>query len=151
MQHQADVSPIPTPTLEARGNGHQRGGNHFRRQHRLVKHQVVALLDRGARFGRAELGLKFSENSFGQGRIAIAIPKRMLKFAVDRNRVKRVIREQFRQHQVRACPVDVLVTLQRQMTTKKKQPRINKSERGRLRVTFAQLLRDVLQRFGAAT
>lgn len=142
---------MPTLTLELQSNVRAAHGNYFRRQHRLVKPQVVALLNSGARFGRAELGLKLGENSFGQGRIAIAVPKRMLKFAVDRNRVKRVIREQFRQHQIRACPVDVLVTLQRQMTTKKKPQRINKSERDRLRVTFAQLLRDVLQRFGAAT
>lgn len=140
---------MPTPTLEARDNGHLGGGNRFRREHRLVKHQVVALLDHGARFGRAELSLKLGENSFGQARIAIAVPKRILKFAVDRNRVKRIIREQFRQDQVRVRPVDVLVTLQRQISTKKKQPRINKSERGQLRAAFAQLLRDVLQRFGA--
>ena len=142
---------MPTPTLETGCNGSHSSGhrNRFRRQHRLVKHQVIALLDSGARFGRAELGVKLGENSFGQGRIAIAVPKRILKFAVDRNRVKRVIREQFRQHQIRACPVDLLVTFQRQMTTTKKQPRINKSARGQLRATFAQLLHDVLQRFGA--
>ena len=124
--------------------------NRFRHQHRLVKHQVVALLNSGARFSRVELGLKVGENSFGQGRIAVAVPKRLLKFAVDRNRVKRVIREQFRQHQIRACPVDVLVTLQRQVTTNKKLHHINKSARGQLRATFAQVLRDVMQRFGAS-
>ena len=144
---------MPTPTLEARDIGQHSGGNRFRylfrRQHRLVKHQVVALLDCGARFGRAELSLKLRENSFGKARIAIAVPKRILKFAVDRNRVKRVIREQFRQHQVRARSVDVLVTLQRQLTKTKKQRRINKNERGQLRATFAQTLHDVLQRFGA--
>ena len=131
------------------GSGCPNQRNRFRRQHRLLKHQVVALLNSGARFNREELGLKLGENIFGQGRIAIAVPKRILKLAVDRNRVKRVIREQFRQHQIRALPVDMLVTLQSQMTAKQNQHRINKSERGQLRVTLTQLLRDVLRRFSA--
>ena len=141
---------MPTPTLDPQSNVRMAHGNRFRHQHRLVKHQVVALLNSGARFSRVELSLKVGENSFGQGRIAVAVPKRLLKFAVDRNRVKRVIREQFRQHQIRACPVDVLVTLQRQLTATKKPRRINKSERGQLQANFTQLLHEVLQRFGVA-
>jgi|GEM_PF-2281289 len=44
-------------------------------------------------------------------RIALAVPKRQLKRAVDRNRVKRVLRETFRQHQIRNAGTDMLVTL----------------------------------------
>ncbi len=44
-------------------------------------------------------------------RIALAVPKRQLKRAVDRNLVKRILRETFRQHQVRDAGTDILVTL----------------------------------------
>lgn len=44
-------------------------------------------------------------------RIAIAVPKRLLKRAVDRNLVKRWIREAFRQHGARRVTADMLLTL----------------------------------------
>jgi ribonuclease P protein component len=44
-------------------------------------------------------------------RLAIAVPKRLLKKAVERNLVKRWIREALRQHTARKIPMDVLLTL----------------------------------------
>ncbi len=44
-------------------------------------------------------------------RLAIAVPKRLLKKAVERNLVKRWIREALRQHTARKVPIDVLLTL----------------------------------------
>lgn len=44
-------------------------------------------------------------------RIAIAVPKRLLKKAADRNLVKRWIREALRLHDARVVAVDVLLTL----------------------------------------
>lgn len=44
-------------------------------------------------------------------RIAIAVPKRLLKKAVDRNLVKRWIREALRQHGARLIAADILLTL----------------------------------------
>jgi ribonuclease P protein component len=44
-------------------------------------------------------------------RIALSVPKRQLKRAVDRNRAKRILRETFRQHALRSVPLDVLVTV----------------------------------------
>ena len=47
----------------------------------------------------------------GSARVALAVPKRQLKRSVDSNRVKRILRETFRQHQVRDADIDILVTL----------------------------------------
>ena len=44
-------------------------------------------------------------------RLAISVPKRLLKSAVDRNRFKRWVREAFRCHEIRALPVDLLISL----------------------------------------
>ncbi len=44
-------------------------------------------------------------------RLALAVAKRHLSRAVDRNRVKRILREAFRHHEIRDTGVDVLVTL----------------------------------------
>jgi ribonuclease P protein component len=44
-------------------------------------------------------------------RLAIAVPKRILKKAVERNLVKRWIRETLRQHTTRKISMDVLLTL----------------------------------------
>ena len=51
-------------------------------------------------------------------RLAIAVPKRLLKSAVSRNIVKRWIREAFRQHPMREQQVDMLITLESKLDLK---------------------------------
>lgn len=46
-------------------------------------------------------------------RLGLAISKKALKRAVDRNRVKRVVRDSFRRHQSKLPPVDLVVMLRR--------------------------------------
>ena len=139
--------PEAPPAVSGRLVAHAR----FRRQHRLVKHEVEALLGHGARLSRPPLALKLKENMAGQGRIAIAVPKRIQKRAVDRNKVKRVIREQFRQHGARRLPVDILFTLQSQLTGRADIGNTDKQARDRLREALKQLLADVSRRFGVFT
>ena len=91
--------------------------------------------------------IKLGENKVGQGRIAIAVPKRILKSAVDRNRVKRVIREEFRLHGVRQLPIDMLVTLRAEVRGGEVGRRTHKRDNHRLRQTLVPLLGDVAQRF----
>lgn len=124
---------------------HQR----FSRPHRLIKHEVETLLHAGARLSRADFIIKLGENQVSRGRIAIAVPKRILKSAVDRNRVKRVIRETFRQHPVRGLPVDMLVTLRSdaQPVPGEHDTRTHKNRLKREMLTH--LLADVARRFGA--
>ena len=116
----------------------------FHRQHRLAKHDVISLLRDGARLNRASIGLKLAENRFGNGRIAIAVPKRILKTAVARNRVKRTIREGFRRHAVRTLPVDMLVTFE-----SKARAGDRRAAQGELRDTLTALFGEVSRRFGA--
>ena len=123
-------------------------GKRFRRKHRLLKHDVLSLLRDGARLGRAEVVIKLNENTHAIGRIAIAVPKRILKRAIDRNSVKRVIREEFRQHALRAVSVDMLVTLRSVVGVRPGERAMGKHQRQQLRGTLAQLFRDVSRRFG---
>jgi len=53
----------------------------------------------------------FKSNAETLPRLGMAIPKRWAKRAVDRNRVRRWIRESFRQRQCQIGAVDVLVSL----------------------------------------
>lgn len=48
---------------------------------------------------------------FSDARLGLVVGKKLLKRAVDRNRVKRVIREQFRQVRPQLPPVDLIVRL----------------------------------------
>ena len=49
------------------------------------------------------------QNGLGHARLGLAISKRIIKTAVGRNRVKRLIRESFRQHQQSLMGLDIVV------------------------------------------
>ncbi len=88
----------------------------FPRRARLDEFAVKALLKSGRRLASAPpiIGVRYDTRAAkGAGAcIAIAVPKRILKRAVDRNYVKRVVRERFRQHLLANVPVHLLVSLQ---------------------------------------
>jgi len=48
-------------------------------------------------------------NELGYPRLGLAIAKRHVRSAVDRNRIKRIVRESFRQHQGEPGPLDIVV------------------------------------------
>lgn len=87
----------------------------FPHRFRLDEFAVNALLKNGRRVSSSppQISARFLCRMTGDGaRLAIAVPKRILKRAVDRNYVKRLVREGFRQHALRTEPVDVLMSLQ---------------------------------------
>lgn len=47
----------------------------------------------------------------GASRLGIALTRRLLPRAVDRNRVKRIVREAFRRHPIKEAGLDVVVAL----------------------------------------
>ena len=71
-------------------------------------------------------------------RLAAAVPKRLLKKSVDRNLVKRWIKEAVRQHTHRVARTDLLLTL-----TAKFDPK-SQSDRVRVRQELALLITDAL-------
>ncbi len=71
-------------------------------------------------------------------RLAAAVPKRWLKKSVDRNLVKRWMREAVRQHAYRFARADLLLTL-----TAKFDPK-NPEDRVRVRQELAKLITDAL-------
>ncbi len=68
----------------------------------------IKLLSRAAEGGLPQPG---DADSLSHARMAISVPKRLIKSAVDRNRFKRWVREAFRHHEIRVLPVDLLVSL----------------------------------------
>jgi len=77
------------------------------------------------RKGRRKHGLVFeirrvfsgTEEKKDGARLAISVPKRLLKSAVRRNQVKRVVRESFRQHAIADRPLDMLVIFRSKPST----------------------------------
>jgi ribonuclease P protein component len=51
----------------------------------------------------------FVKNSKNNARLGIIVSKRSFPRSVDRNRVKRFIREAFRHHKIRYCKLDLVV------------------------------------------
>lgn len=56
-----------------------------------------------------ELLLLASANTQGQARLGFVLAKKQIKLAVDRNRVKRIVRESFRHHQAKLPAYDFVV------------------------------------------
>jgi ribonuclease P protein component len=56
-----------------------------------------------------QLKIFFSKNTFENSRLGIIASKRLFSKAVDRNRIKREIREAFRQHTIKASCLDLVV------------------------------------------
>lgn len=105
------MNPSSDPASE-RGNARAT----LTRRHRLDQAGVTNVLKTGRRVQGepADLSARFVLRVAipPPGRIAIAVPKRILKRAVDRNYVKRIVREGFRHHAVKQEALDVLVSLQ---------------------------------------
>jgi ribonuclease P protein component len=61
-------------------------------------------------FKKPSLIIYYKKNSFNQSRIGLSVPKKIGK-AHDRNRLKRIIREYFRQSQYKFLGADILVVV----------------------------------------
>lgn len=58
--------------------------------------------------------IRYGNNDAGTARLGLAVSKRVSKRAVDRNRIKRLIRESFRRARPQIPPLDLLVIAREQ-------------------------------------
>ena len=85
---------------------------HYRPWQRVrSKHDHQNLLRRGKRQYIGPLVVRSCDNCQGVARLGTAISKRSLRRAVDRNRVKRLIRESFRLQAAQLPGMDVVISL----------------------------------------
>jgi ribonuclease P protein component len=71
--------------------------------------EFKAVFERGRRLNERWLSALVSPNGTPESRLGLAVPKKIARRAVDRNRIKRHIRESFRQHQAQLPAVDVVI------------------------------------------
>jgi ribonuclease P protein component len=84
----------------------------FSRRHRFtVQGSFGAILRNSRKLRSPHAVLHVAPGISGLSRLGVALTRRMLPSAVDRNRVKRSIRELFRRHPVKNAGVDLVVML----------------------------------------
>jgi len=82
----------------------------FPKSHRLLKRKEFYRLFQGAKKIKGKtLFLLFNTNELGCARLGLVIPKKQIKLASHRNRIKRFARESFRQRQQQLGPIDIIV------------------------------------------
>jgi ribonuclease P protein component len=83
----------------------------WRKRQRLASDAVGQVLAEGRGRAAGPLRLQYRANGLGFARLAQVIPKRLAPRAVDRNRVRRIVREVFRIEQARWAGHDCVVRL----------------------------------------
>ncbi len=82
----------------------------FPRRARLLKPaEFKAVFAAGGRNSERWLSALAKANDIGQPRLGLAVAKKTVPHAVDRNRIKRQIRESFRLHQQALPAVDIVL------------------------------------------
>ena len=74
----------------------------------------AALRHTSGRFGGRCFSVRYRLNDLGHPRLGLAISKRVSKRAVERNRIKRLVRESFRRARLELPPVDLMVMAREQ-------------------------------------
>jgi ribonuclease P protein component len=74
----------------------------------------AALRQASGRLGGRCFSVRYKSNEFGHARLGLAISKRVSKRAVERNRIKRLVRESFRRMRHQLPAVDLVVMAREQ-------------------------------------
>jgi ribonuclease P protein component len=83
----------------------------YDRRQRLGTADIASLLSSGRALKRPGFSVLFRANLLGVPRLGLIVPKRIFPRAVDRNRMKRLLRELFRAQQSRLGSRDILIRL----------------------------------------
>ena len=91
-----------------------RGARHegYSRRHRFSAHGSFGAILRSPRKLRGRFAvIHVAPGRSGQSRLGIALTRRLVPLSVDRNRVKRLVREAFRRHEAKRAGFDCVVAL----------------------------------------
>lgn len=84
----------------------------FSRRHRFVQRGSFGPVLRSSRKIRGRLAVLHAVTGAGSAsRLGIALTRRLVPSALERNRVKRIVRETFRRHEAKDAGLDCVVTL----------------------------------------
>tara|TARA_R110000782_G_scaffold29363_3_gene73016 strand:- start:3444 stop:3821 length:378 start_codon:yes stop_codon:yes gene_type:complete len=88
---------------------------HFEKSLRLLNaSEYQAVFDESRlKVSTAELLFLARKNNLGRARLGLVIAKKNVRLSVQRNRVKRVVRETFRLHQYKLQGIDIIVLARR--------------------------------------
>ncbi|WP_441003242.1 ribonuclease P protein component [Pseudocolwellia agarivorans] len=75
----------------------------------LTPGQFQSVFTKPIRFGSSHITILVSQNPDNNNRLGLAIAKKRVKLAVQRNRIKRLIRESFRLNQHDLPHIDIVV------------------------------------------
>ena len=81
----------------------------FTDSHRLLREDGFDRVVQAENIADRHLKVFFSRNNKDNARLGIIASKRILPRTVDRNRIKRAIREVFRQHSIKSQNLDIVV------------------------------------------
>lgn len=81
--------------------------------HRLLRENGFDHVVHAENITDRQFKIFFVRNGKNNARLGIIVSKRTLSGAVDRNRVKRIVREVFRQHSIKRCKLDLVVIIRR--------------------------------------
>ena len=89
----------------------------FSRRHRFtVQGSFGAILRSSRKLRSPHVVLHVTHGSPGASRLGIALARRVLASSVDRNRVKRAVREVFRRHAIKHAGLDLVVAFRGGLT-----------------------------------
>jgi len=85
----------------------------FSAAHRLLRENGFDHVIRAENIADRHFKVFFVRNGQKNAKLGIIVGKKTLSGAADRNRVKRLIRETFRQHSIKLCQLDLVVMVRR--------------------------------------
>jgi ribonuclease P protein component len=84
----------------------------FSRRHRFCAQGAYGAALKSRRKARGELAILHVETSpTGASRLGVALSRKLVRSSVERNRIKRLVREAFRRHAIKGLALDCVVTL----------------------------------------
>lgn len=85
----------------------------FTPAHRLLRENGFGHVIHAKSIADVNFKIFFSHNSLSNARLGIIVAKKIFPGATDRNRIKRIIRDTFRQHSVKLHNLDLVVMVRR--------------------------------------